>query len=148
MQLDTDIILKSLGVIVASGVGVSLVAQLLKKQLKLQANAVIHTVVVVLASLAAFAQYFQQIHSQLPPVVLGISTTAIYGISQIVFKYASYGSTFASNVSAYNQGQKAKQSVVDNSQYSYTSGVFTPTPSGTATIAVAPQTEQSQGFEL
>jgi hypothetical protein len=146
MQLDNETLLKLLAVMISGGVGVSLVAQFLKKQLGLKTNAVIHTVVLVLASLAAFAQYFQQIHSQLAPSILGISTATIYGISQLVFKYASYGSAFVSKVNAYNQGQSPATST--DTQTTYSTQVFSAPTSVSSTTSSFITPDKPQGFEL
>jgi hypothetical protein len=145
MVLDNETILKLLGVMIASGFGVSLVAQFLKKNLGLKtSNTVMHTLVVALACVAAFAQYFEQIHSQLAPTILGISSATIYGVSQMVFKYASYGTSFVNKINSYNQAQNATASLSD-SQTSYTTQVF----SAPSTTSVYPtQSEQPQGFEL
>jgi len=84
--------------LLGSGVLVTLVAQALKKLPKLEREEVIHTMVVVLSVAAAVAQYVFQIKGQLPLKFLGVSTLTIFGVSQIVYKYAGYGLNFLSRV--------------------------------------------------
>jgi hypothetical protein len=109
MVLNGHEILVLLGVALGGGLGVSLVSQFLKRVAGLQSAAAIHTMVIGLTSVAAFAQYVTELHSTLPPTVLGISATTIYGFSQLIYKYASYASKFMRDVKAYNEGQAAKK---------------------------------------
>lgn len=102
MNLDTTHnLLLTLGTLLAGGIGVHLVANLLKRLFGLKSSSVIHTMVLALAAVASGMQYFWQLHSNLPPVVLGISTTTVYGFSQIIYRYAGYASDFLGKVNAY-----------------------------------------------
>lgn len=104
MNLDTThSLLMILATTLGGGVGVHLFANVFKKLFKLKSSAVIHTMVVALASVAAGLQYVQQIHAVIPPVILGISGPAIYGFSQIIYRYVGYASDFLSQVRAYNE---------------------------------------------
>lgn len=144
MQIDNQIIFQLIGGIVASGLAVNLTAQFLKKKAGVRSGAIIHTVVVLLSAITALTQYIEQIHAKLPLTILGVSGPAIYGLTQFVFKYASYGSKFANDVQNYNQAQNATASQND-SQTIYTTQVF----SAPSTTSVYPtQPEQPQGFEL
>lgn len=103
MNLDTThSLVVVLGTLLAGGVGVHLAANILKKFFGLKSSSVIHTLVLALAAVASGMQYFWQIHSSLPPVILGISTTTVYGFSQIIYRYSGYTSDFLGKVKAYN----------------------------------------------
>ncbi|HEX4774843.1 MAG TPA: hypothetical protein VH234_04980 [Candidatus Saccharimonadales bacterium] len=102
MVLSTHELLALVAATLGGGLGVTLVAHLFKNVFKLESSAVIHTLVVALSAVAAGAQYVQQIHSSIPPVVLGISGPAIYGFSQIIYRYTGYGTSFLGKVRAYN----------------------------------------------
>lgn len=141
MDISVATLLGLVGTTVGGGLLVSLVAQAIKKTAGLKSGAVIHTAVVALASAGAAAQYVIQIHSKIPPVVLGISGPAIYGISQAVYKYVSYGSAFAAKVSAYNAGTTGPQVVATPA---ITSTTITTGAPNTATVSGAkPPTEAS-----
>lgn len=107
MQANGHQILVILASLLGGGVGVSLFAQLLKKVFKMKTNAVIHTMVIAISVIASVAQYILQLKSQLPPVILGISLTSIYGISQVVFKYSQYAGHFFNDVKLFRASQVA-----------------------------------------
>jgi hypothetical protein len=98
--------------IVTGAVGVNLVAQILKKLFKLKVDAVIHTMVVAVSFVAAAAQYVLTFKSQFPPEILGVSSAAIYGLSQVTFKYAKYVSGFIAKVSSALDAQDQKATIV------------------------------------
>lgn len=78
-----------LAMTVGGGAAVTLIAQILKKTLGVKSTPVIHSLVVAVAALAALAQYFLALKS-LPAEVLGISGSAIWGLSQAFYKAAPY----------------------------------------------------------
>ena len=98
MQVSTHEIYVLIASLFAGGVGVSLVAQFIKKVAKMQTDHLIHLMVLGVTGIAAAAQYIIQYHSKLPASVLGVSTASIYGFSQLVFKYSKYTNGFLSKV--------------------------------------------------
>lgn len=98
MQLTTHTILVLLGSVLGGGVGVSLVAQAVKKLGKMESEKLIHTLVVAVSLISGAAQYVLQYHSKLPTAFLGISTASIYGFSQLVFKGSKYANEFLGKV--------------------------------------------------
>lgn len=108
MVLSSHELIVLLSTLVGSALAVNFVAQVLKKLFKLKTDSVIHTMVVAVSAVAGFAQYSVQIKSQLPPEVLGISATSIYGFSQVFFKYAQYAQGFITRVNTALAAQSAQ----------------------------------------
>lgn len=100
MVLTGHEIIAVLTALAVSGVLASVIGQGVKKTLGLKTDSVIHTMILAVSTVLGYAQYIMQVHSKLPPEVLGISVSAIYGVSQIVFKYASYATNFLTDVQA------------------------------------------------
>lgn len=97
MVLNGHEIISLLSLILGGGVAVNLVAQGIKKTFGLKTDWVIHTMVVAITSVIAYAGYILSMKS-LPPDVLGISGTSIYGVSQLLFKYGRYALSFLNEV--------------------------------------------------
>lgn len=100
-----------LGLILGGGVGVALVSQALKKVFGLNSAAVIHTMVIAVSLAIAAAQYVFAMPS-VPTEVLGISWTAIYGVSQAVYKYATMANQFLGEVQTALAAQKQSTATV------------------------------------
>lgn len=83
----------------ASGVGVVLLAQVIKKLFGMSSDAFIHLMVVLVSGLGALASYILQ-YKNLPPEVLGVSGPAIYGFSQGLYKTVKILSDLLPRISA------------------------------------------------
>src|SRR5258708_22754247 len=68
----------------ASGVGVILLAQKIKKGFGMESDKAIHVMVVLVSGMMTAASYILQ-YKNLPVSVLGLSGPAIYGFSQAVY---------------------------------------------------------------
>jgi hypothetical protein len=118
MELTVSQVIFILSGLLGGGVGVSIVFQGIKKFARwrgVTSDAVIHTMVVAVSFVAAATQYVLMLKTKLPPEVLGISFTSMYGVSQVVFKYSKYVRGFLDKVNAYNSSKKlsAAQPVAD-----------------------------------
>jgi hypothetical protein len=85
--VDISNVLPYLLTLAGSGVGVVLLAQLIKKAWGMNSDAFIHAMVVLVSAVATLASYILQ-YKNLPPIILGISGPAIYGFSQGLYKSA------------------------------------------------------------
>ena len=108
MQLSTHEILVLLGSVLGGGVGVSLVAQFVKKTAKMQSTHLIHAFVVAISVIGAAAQYVMQYHSKLPSSFLGVSSVSIYGFSQLLYRGSKSANAFLGKVYASNASGSAK----------------------------------------
>lgn len=104
---------------VAGGIGVTALTAVLKRIFKLNLDVVIHSLVIALSFAATAAQYVLQFHSKLPVNVLGLNMASVYGFSQFVYKFASYGKKYLPGVSvsvnkAKANPQAAAQSLVSD----------------------------------
>jgi hypothetical protein len=88
MQLTGHELILFIEALTACGIAVALLAKVLRWAFKGHLDEDIHKVVVFLSLVAGYAQYFDQIHTILPPYVLGVSVPAIYGVSQLAYKIA------------------------------------------------------------
>jgi hypothetical protein len=73
--------------LLASGVGVILLAQIIKKSFGMDSDKAIHVMVLLVSGVATIASYVLQ-YKNLPVSILGVSSPAIYGFSQAVYKTA------------------------------------------------------------
>src|SRR2546425_12928174 len=71
----------------AAGIGVMILAQVIKKLFGMDSDKAIHFMVILVSGAASLASYVLQ-YKNLPPVVLGMSGPAIYGFSQGLYKTA------------------------------------------------------------
>lgn len=106
MEINGHQIIVLLLTLLGGGVGVSIVAQGLKKLFKLNVNSVIRTMVAAASAVAAGAQYAVTLKSKVPPEILGVTATTIYGASQLVFQYSKDFSGFMAKVQAFDAAQK------------------------------------------
>ena len=97
----TNELLKILGTLLAGGVGITFLAKITKRYVKIE-DWVLHTLVVALAAVAGVLQYVYQFHSSLPPAILGVSVPALYGYSQLLYKYSGYLKKYASQFQVVN----------------------------------------------
>lgn len=74
-------------VLVLGATGVSLLAQGLKKWFKIENEKWVFAIVLTIASLGSFLDWFLT-SQNLPPTVIGIQTTILVGIAQTVYMYA------------------------------------------------------------
>jgi hypothetical protein len=86
-----------LDALLASGVGIVLVAQLVKKLFGMDSEKAIHAMVVGVSALSSVVAYVLQFKG-LPLTVLGISVPASYGVSQVLYKTAKYVSDYLPSV--------------------------------------------------
>lgn len=87
MHLTSVQILEYLGILFGSGTAASVIAQIIKKSTKVKSEPIIHVVVVSVTTLAAIAQYVLTLKN-LPPEIVGVSDTAIWGFATAVYKAA------------------------------------------------------------
>jgi uncharacterized membrane protein YuzA (DUF378 family) len=107
MEITSSLLATLLGLTVGGGLAVNLVALLCKRWFGLESDSVLHTLVLALSGLAGVAEYLLVLNAQLPPQVLGVTSTSIYGFSQAIFKYAKVAGKFFEEVRAYNQSKTA-----------------------------------------
>jgi hypothetical protein len=132
MVLNGHEIIILLSVFFGGGVGVAIAAYLFKVVFGLQSSKVIHTMVVALTVVAAGAQYLLSLKN-IPPTVLGVSSTAIYGVSQLVYKGVKAANVFLSEVQAKSAADKAlKASAVSVAAVTVPAGNEAATTSGVA----------------
>lgn len=132
MQLSTHEILVLLGSVLGGGVGVSLVAQFVKKTAKMQSTHLIHAFVVAISVLGAAAQYVMQYHSKLPSSFLGVSSVSIYGFSQLLYRGSKTANAFLGKVYASNASNQPTVSA---------------TVGSTATVSLTSQTTSNDAAE-
>lgn len=90
-SIEVSTLVGYLGLAIGGGaVLVPLLAQAFKKVFGLESGVVIHTMVLALGVILAGAQYVMQVHGQLPIALPGVSALTMYGVSQLVYKYAGY----------------------------------------------------------
>lgn len=102
-----------LEVMLGSGLAVTLVAYFVKKIFKLDSPHVIHLMVVGWAAIAAVAQYILQDKSKLPPEVLGVSISGVYGFATFLYKEKQYISDFLGRVQIADGSPKAVEAAAD-----------------------------------
>jgi hypothetical protein len=81
-----------------TGAGVVLIAQLIKKGFGMNSGKAIHTMVILVTIAGAAVSYILKFKG-LPLAVLGISSPAMYGFSQGLYKGAIYASDILPKVS-------------------------------------------------
>jgi hypothetical protein len=96
-----------LSAMLGGGVGVYLVAGVVKKLFGLNSAAAVHLMVLATAAVAAGAQYVLTM-KDLPPQVLGVTTPAIYGVSQAVYNWSKQIGGVLNKVQAYDALQSAQ----------------------------------------
>jgi hypothetical protein len=90
-SIDVSTLVAYLGLAGSGGSLLVLVlTQLIKKYGGLNSGFVIHSMSFALGVAIAAAQYFIQVHGQLPIAIPGVSAVLIYGVAQFVFKNATY----------------------------------------------------------
>src|SRR5205823_5312229 len=82
----------------AAGVGVVVLAQVIKRLFGMDSDKAIHFMVILVSGAASLASYVLQ-YKNLPPYVLGMSGPAIYGFSQGLYKTAKVLSDLLPKVS-------------------------------------------------
>jgi hypothetical protein len=97
--IDINNVMPFLLSLLGGGVGVVLLAQVIKKLFGMNSDKAIHTMVLLVSGVVAIASYILNFKS-LPVSVLGVSGPAIYGFSQGVYKTAKALGDLLPNVSA------------------------------------------------
>ena len=121
--------------LLGGGVGVVVLAQVIKKVAGLNSDHVIHFMVMAVSGAAALAQYILTSRN-LPVEVLGVSAPTIYGFSQAVYKESGYLKNLLGRV----QIQLAPKQAAAVAADAAVAGVTAPSDAQLADIApVAPE---------
>jgi hypothetical protein len=97
----TNQLITLLTTLLGGGVGITFIAHATRKYAKIEGK-VLHTLVVALSVGAGVLQYIYQFHSSLPPAILGVSVPALYGYSQLLYKYVGYLKKYSSKFQLVN----------------------------------------------
>jgi hypothetical protein len=98
-------------VIFGGGLGVNITGVIVKRLFGIKSGTVMHTVILAITAVYSTAQYILGLHSQLPPEVLGVTGTSIYGWSQVVYRYAKSAAAFFSEVQDWNTSHPTDNTV-------------------------------------